>query len=60
VFVYGAAMALPPSWKILNLQRSMAASHSGLGLDERQSNEVLSWLYDALVVIERSQPPGGA
>jgi hypothetical protein len=54
VFVYAPAMALPPSWKILNLQRSLAASHSGLGLDERQSNEVLAWLYEALVEIERS------
>jgi hypothetical protein len=48
-------MALPPSWKILNLQRSLAASHSGRGLDERQSNEVVAWLYEALVALERAE-----
>jgi hypothetical protein len=50
-------MALPPSWKILNLQRSLAASHSGRGLDERQSTEVVGWLYEALVELERGQAP---
>jgi hypothetical protein len=50
-------MTLPPSWKVLNLQRSLSSSQGDRGLDEATTREVLGWLHEALVELERRSRP---
>jgi hypothetical protein len=51
--IHSPSMALPPSWKIMNMQRSLASSRGERGLDEPTTREVLGWLHEALVELER-------
>lgn len=51
-------MALPPSWQVQNMQRSLAAGRGERRLSEQDSAQVLSWLHEALTQLEH-QPHAG-
>ena len=46
-------MDLPPAWKIMNMQRSLAAGNGDRRLNEPDSAQVLGWLHQALTELER-------